>query len=184
MADSFNILDRAPRNPLLPTSALAQTYGRSNAVISDGALLLTGRLSVVAVDLPAGSLCSSISFLSRTTGATLPLNQWFCLIDSSLNVLAKSADDTTTAWGANTLKTLNLSSAYRTTYSGLHYLGIVVVATTVPTMAVVNVSSGTFSTITPVMAATSTTGLTDPASLGATAGALTATTVVPYAYVS
>jgi hypothetical protein len=186
VADQFNILDRPARNPLLPAGAIAQTFPRSNAVISDGAVLLSGRLSLVAIALDAGELVSSITFLSRTTAAIAPTNQWFALLNNAASpvLLGQTADDTSTAWGANTLKTLNMSTPYRTTYSGLHYLGIMVAAGTVPSMAVVNVSSGTFGAIAPVMAGTSTTGLTTPASFTSPALAPTGTTVVPYAYVS
>jgi hypothetical protein len=104
-------------------------------------------------------------------------------VDQSLNVLAKTADDTTTAWNLNTTKTLAISGGYTPTTDLPVYLGIMVAATTVPTLVQVGIST-VIGGLTPMIAATSTTGLTTPASLGATAGALTALNGLAYAYVS
>lgn len=170
---------------LRPTGAIAQTHTRI-VTVSDLAALSTGRLSLVAIYLPAGVTVNSISFLSRTTPAGTPTNQWFALLNNAASpvLLRQTADDTTTAWAANTVKTLALSSSFVTTYSGLHYVGIMVAAATVPTLTGVSLVSGVFGALTPLVYGTSTTGLTTPASFTSPASAPTASTIVPYAYVS
>lgn len=134
--------------------------------------------------LQRGRAISSITFVSAGQAAVTPTNQWFCLVDQSLNVLAKTADDTSTAWSTNAPKTLAISGGYTPTTDLAVYLGIVVAAGTVPTLIAVGVST-TVGGLTPMISATSTTGLTNPASLGATAGALTVLSGgLAYAYVS
>jgi hypothetical protein len=73
-------------------------------------LLSTGRVLLMPIWYEAGTVVNSITFLSGTTALSAGTNQWFALADSSYLTLAKSADDTSTAWGSNTLKTLNMSS--------------------------------------------------------------------------
>jgi hypothetical protein len=179
-------ISQAKVSYLRPTGSIAQTFPREVASISDLVVLVSGRLSLVAVDLPSGKVVTSISFLSRSTAGASLTNQWFALFDNSASpvLLRQTVDDTTTAWAANAVKTLALSSTFTTTYSGLHYLGIMVAGTTVPTMAGINVGSGTFASITPVIAGTSTTGLTTPGSFTSPASTPAGTTTVPYAYVS
>lgn len=183
MADQFNILDRAASTELVPTGGIAQTFNRYMP-LSDLAMLTSGTLHIVGLYLPAGSLVSSISFRSRTTAAVSPTNQWFGLFDSGLGKLALTADDTSTAWGANTKKTLNLSAAYRTTYSGLHYCGILVVAATPPSLLGVNAATAFVLGETPILNRASSTSLTDPASCPATVTGGSSSSNVPYAYVS
>lgn len=169
----------------LPTGALQSTFpgDRTNTTASSG-LLSTGRLTLAGgIVLQAGQTVSSITFAAGGTGAGTPTNQWFCLVDKNLNVLAKTADDTTTAWNLNATKTLAISGGYTPTTTIAVYAGIMVAATTVPTLIQVGIST-VVGGITPMIAATSTTGLTTPASLGATAGALTALAGLAYAYVS
>lgn len=172
----------AERDWDLPTGAKAQTYDRSLGASSNSDLL-SGRLTLVAVHLRAGQVISSITFFAASTALSGGSNQWFALYDSALGKLAVTADDTTTAWGGNSFKTLALTAPYTVLTSGLYYLGICVVATTVPTLrgpvTVANLNAAA-----PVLAGSSTTGLTDPASAPTTAAAITATVSTPYAYCS
>lgn len=169
----------------LPTGAIQSTIpGDRTAATGSAALLSTGRLTLAGgVVLQRGRTISSITFVAAGTGAGTPTNQWFCLVDQALNVLAKTVDDTTTAWSANAAKTLAISGGYTPTADIAVFLGINVTATTVPTLTQVGIATAVGG-LTPMIAATSTTGLTNPASLGATAGALTALAGLPYAYVS
>jgi hypothetical protein len=101
----------------------------------------SGWLYLVPIWLPKSTVISNISFTSgNTAGATLT-NQWFTLHNSSRVALARTADATSAAWAANTTKTLAIAqatagtaSSYTTTYSGLHYLGVMVAATTPPSL--------------------------------------------------
>jgi hypothetical protein len=96
-------------------------------------------------------------------------------------LVGQTVDDTSTAWAANSIKTLAFASPVTTTYSGLHYLGLCVAASTVPTGLAVQLHAG-ITGLTPMIAATADTGLT--ATAPTTAAALTAFANYPYAYVS
>ena len=172
-ADSANLL------ALAPTGAVAETYPRMTGTGSSQTAPTSGRLHLSAVYLPAGVTVSSITYLSGGTPGSGLTNQWFALYSSALALLAQTADDTTTAWGSTTTKTLTIASPVTTTYSGLHYVGIMVAASTVPTL--LGFTSSTHG-IAPITNGSSTTGLTTTAP--STAAALTAQTTTPYAYLS
>jgi hypothetical protein len=156
--------------------ALATTV----AIGISGTLYLAGG-AVLTPNVPV----TSITFISGGTAIVNPTNQWFCLVDQrTLAVLGKTTDDTNAAWANNSPKTLNLSSIYTPTVVQPVYLGIVIVAATVNSMRGIAPGGGSPNSLTPVLAGNSTAGLTDPASLGATAGAITAANGLPYAYAS
>lgn len=154
------------------------------AVADDLAALATGTLVLCAIDLPGGLNISNITFVSGATAAGTPVNQWFALYDSNLHKLAVTADDTSTAWAANAAKTLAIAApGYRTQGAGLFYLGCMVKATTVPTLAGVSLRAGVAG-LTPKLCGTSTSGLTTPSTAPDPAGALTTVNGIPYGYVS
>jgi hypothetical protein len=174
--------DLKPLSPLAPAGAVAETFPRAGATIANGATLTSGQLYMIAINLNVGVTVSSITFLSSTTAAVNPTNQWFALYSSDLALLAQTADDTNTAWGASAAKTLAIASPYTTTKSGLHYVGIMVKADTVPTLAAA-IALAVSNAVAPVSAGNSSSaGLTDAAP--ATAGAITGATRYPYAYLS
>lgn len=157
-------------NKKVLTGALYETFDRDlcDEVIS--VVLATGRLSLQAIYLPAGTTINSISIWSASTAAGTPTNQLFGLYDINLNRLATSNNDTTTAWAANSRKTLALTSAFTTTYSGLHYIAIMVTATTVPTLkGNTTKSGGQLNAALPTMGGSSTSGLTTALPATATA---------------
>lgn len=157
-------------NRYVLTGALYETFDRNLCDEVNTAVLSSGRLSLVAIYLPAGTTVSSISFWSATTAAGTPTNQLFGLYDSNLNLLRSSTNDTTTAWAANSRKTLSLTSAFTTTYSGIHYLGLMVTATTVPTIKGNTAKvGGQLNAGAPSMGGTSNTGLTTALPATATA---------------
>lgn len=152
------------------TGALYETFDRDlcDEVIS--VVLATGRLSLQAIYLPAGTTINSISIWSASTAAGTPTNQLFGLYDINLNLLRSSVNDTTTAWAANSRKTLALTSAFTTTSSGLYYLGIMVAATTVPTLkGNTTKNGGQLNAALPTMGGSSTSGLTTALPATATA---------------
>lgn len=175
------------RNQLwMPTGAISETYPRDNrgdacAVTSTGVLYLAGGLLV-----PANQTVTNVTFVSSTTPAGTPTNWWFCIVDQALNVLRKTADQTTTAWAASTAKTLALATTYTPTSDTPLYAGVMVKATTVPTFvgSVMSAGGTGHTALTPKFAGQSTGSLTTPASLGATAAALTPIGDLPYAYLS
>lgn len=170
----------------LPTNAISESLNGRQANTNIG-FLASGRLTLVALKpLPGGVTINSVTFVSGTTAVVTPSNQWFCLVDQSLNVLAKTVDDTTTAWAANSVKTLALSAAYTPTNDTAVYAGIVVVAATVPTLVGLQLAGGSNIVLqAPKMSGNSTAALTNPASLGATANAISGgENQQAYAYVS
>lgn len=169
-ANTSNNLTPLLHNKKVLSGALYETFDRDMCNEVNTAVLSSGRLSLQAIWLPANTTISSISFWSATTAAGTPTNQLFGLFDSSYNLLRSSTNDTTTAWAANSRKTLSLTSTFTTTYSGIHYLGIMVAATTVPTLKGNTAKvGGQLGAGAPTMGGTSTTGLTT--ALPATAAA-------------
>lgn len=172
-----------PRSPMRPsaTSAMYETFSREfGATTASGNFLLSQRLSMVGIWLPAGLTVTSISFMSAGTGATTPTVQLFGLYDSARALLRGTNDDGATAWNGTTVKTLALTSPFATTYSGLHYLGILVAAATVPTLYAAQ-PNATPTAIAPILCGTSNTGIS---ALPNPAAALTAIAVFAWAWVN
>jgi len=168
--NTTNSLTPLLNNRKVISGALYETFDRDlcDEVIS--VVLATGRLSLQAIYLPAGTTINSISIWSASTAAGTPTNQLFGLYDINLNLLRSSVNDTTTAWAANSKKTLALTSAFTTTYSGLHYLGLMVTATTVPTLkGNTTKNGGQLNAALPTMGGSSTSGLTTALPATATA---------------
>lgn len=116
------------------TGTIAETMPRQVCPEDNSPPLTSGTLHAAAIYLRAGQVVTNISFFSATTAAGVPTNQFFAIYNSAGGFLARSADDTTTAWAANTIKTLALTAAYTVQKSGFYYVAILVVATTVPTL--------------------------------------------------
>jgi hypothetical protein len=163
----------------------AETLDRNYLTEVDTSALSSGRLTLQAIWLNAGTVLSSISFCSATTAAGTPTHQIFGLFDSSRNLLMTTVDGTTTAWAANTVKTLALASGqfaliYQT---GLYYLGIMVTATTVPTLkGHTTLTASNLHSVAPILNGTADTGLTT--ALPAAAAAITVGTAQIWGAVS
>jgi len=98
--------------------------------------LTTQVMTSVPVFLVGGEVVTNLSFCSGATAAGTPTNWWFALYSSAATpaLLAQSADQTTGAWAANTIKTLALSAAQTITVTGVYWAAIMVKATTVPSL--------------------------------------------------
>lgn len=168
---------------LMPTGALVETVPREEAT-TNGNMLTSGRLQMVAIGLWAGLTITSISFVSSTTALSAGTNQWFGLFNSSREALRLTVDDTTTAWAARSVKTLALTSQYVVPTTGLYYLGVMVAATTVPTLACNPLLHADIGQIAPILTGSSTTTLTTPPALPFTAAAINSNLNRPYAWVS
>lgn len=168
----------------VPTNARGESFSREGASFMNIAGVLTsGRLQMVAVQYNVGRVVSNIAFFSGTSALAVGTNQWFGLFNSSLSRLALTADDTSTAWAADTEKILALTAPFTIPSSGLYYHGVMVAATSVPSLTGAAISStGVVLVKAPLLHASSTTGLTTPASCPATAGALTVANGQPYTY--
>jgi peptidoglycan/xylan/chitin deacetylase (PgdA/CDA1 family) len=167
-----------PRNAIDETVPRYQVTGSSTP--TSGTLRLCG-----SVLLPAGVPVKSITFVSDATALSAGTHQWFSLVrQSDLAVLAKTVNDTSTAWAVNVPKTLALSATYTPQEDTLAYVGVLIVATTPPALVATSTKSQLVG-MPPYLGGQSTTGLTDPASLGATAAAVvTSVGSVPYATVA
>lgn len=139
--DGSNFANMAGPWAMAPGGHWGETVFRS-FIGTDLAVLLSQRLNLYAIYLPKGITITSITFMSGGTGVGTGVHQLFGLFDNdagttsgtALALLRGSNDDTSTAWGTNSLKTLNLTSTYQTTRAGIFYIGILVQATTVPTL--------------------------------------------------
>ena len=130
--------------------------------------LTTQVMLSVAVPLQAGDVISNITFKSGATAADTPTNWWFALYSSAATpaLLSQSADQTTTAWAANTVKTLALASAQTITVPGVYYAALMVKATDLPSLigASVGIAGAAASILSSkVLAQTSGSSLTDTA---------------------
>lgn len=150
------------------TSSLASTFDRAMFAETNDGPLSSGRLNLYRIHLPKGLSVTNISFWSMTTALSGGQNQWFALFSSALAKLAVTADDTSTAWAANTKKTLAVTGGpYVTTVAGWYYVGIMIkVSTTLPTLATANTgtTAANYRGAAPTICGTSNTGLTNPAS--------------------
>lgn len=109
------------------------TVRREDVTTDVAATLVTTEVTLVAVALFAGDVITKIAVKSGATAANTPLNQWFALY-SAAALLGQTADQTTTAWGANTVKDLSLVTAVTIATTGIYYVGIGVKATAVPSL--------------------------------------------------
>jgi hypothetical protein len=115
----------------LPRVGLYDSAGDTGQVA-----LATGVMTSVPIALRAGDVITNISVRSGATAAGTPTNYWVALYSSASTpaLLSQSADQTSTAWAANTTKTLALASAQTITADGIYWVGIMVTATTPPTL--------------------------------------------------
>ena len=153
---------------------LGETMDRNLCPEVNTTIGTTGQIFCQAVWLTAGTTVTNISFCSATTGAGTPTHYVFALYDINRNLLASSADQTSTAWAANTLKTLAMGTPYLVPTTGLYYLMLSVVATTVPTIKGGTArTGGQLGATAPIMAGLSSTTystVTAPSTLGAITG--------------
>lgn len=151
------------------TNTFAETMPRETCPeVNTVAPTASGTLFMQAIYLKAGQLVSNITVSSATTAAGTPTAGRVGLYDASRNLRATSADQTTTAWAANTVKTLAMTTPYRVPTSGLYYIGFYMTATTVITMKGGTAKiGGQLASQVPILHGTSSTGLTttlpDPA---------------------
>lgn len=97
---------------------------------TDLTALTSGVMSSVALPLGAGEVVTNLTFKSGATAANGPTAWWFALYNPSGTLLAQTADQTSTAWAANTVKTLALSSPQVATTAGVYYAAVMMAAST------------------------------------------------------
>jgi hypothetical protein len=137
-------------------------------VNADLTTLTTQVMTAVALPLQPGDVVTNLTFKSGATAAGTPTNYWFALYSSATTpaLLSQTADQTSTAWAANTVKTLALATPQPITVAGVYYAAIMVKATTPPTLLGASVAlAGAAASIlsSKVLANTSGSSLTDTA---------------------
>jgi hypothetical protein len=172
---------RAERDPFLPTGAIASSIPR-NVPMNAAGSITSGRLRVVGLPLTAGQTVTSLTFLSGSAAAASPTHWWFSLHNPALALCRQTADQLTAAWPAATLMTLALSSPYVAPSTGLYYAGLMVAATTTPTIVGAAPMNAALMPVVPILTGDSTTGLTTTAPNPA--GALTAVQAEIWCYAS
>lgn len=174
----------APVRPNLgATGTIAETIPRELCPEVNTTAGASGTLFLQAIYLQAGQLVSNITIWSATTANVTATNGFFALYDASRNLLAQSANFTTEAWAANSAKTKAMTTPYRVPTSGLYYIGLLQVATTIATIKGGTAKTGgQLAAAAPILNGTSTTGLTT--TLPNPAAAITAGTASIYAAVS
>lgn len=167
-----------------PTVAVAENIDRAYGLVgTQTAVLTSGRLQLVGgFIVPGGQKVNRATFFSAGTNTAALTNSWAVLINANDNsIIGKSADFGSTAWGQFATRTFVFSD-YLPWVDVPVYVGLVCVGTTMPSLRTLNANSST-NGVAPMIAATANTGLTDPASL-TSVGALSATDMLPYCYLS
>lgn len=169
------IIDAIQADPTVPTGYFYQSTQRGPGVSTATlATQISGEVSLWAVALVAGQVLTQIEFASGTTALATGTHQWFALYDSGFNALAATIDGTNTAWAASAMKNLTIGWTFsagtwhaNTTFTipttGLYYIGVMIAATTVPTLTGGSLA-GFLSQLAPPVSASDTThtGLTTP----------------------
>ena len=165
------------------TNTLAETMPRETCPEVNTTAGATGTLFMQAIYLRAGMLVSNITIASATTAVATPTNGFYALYDANRNLLAQSANQGAAAWAANTVRTLAMTTPYRVPTSGIYYIGLLQVATTIATIKGGTAKTGgQLAGAVPILHGTSTTGLTT--ALPNPAAAITVGTATIYASVS
>ena len=170
----------------IASPVIAETVPRSSCS-ANLSVLTTQIVQLQAIELPPNQTVTTITYISGATAIVNATNWWFVLCDKNLVVKAVTADQLTTAWGTNTVKSLAVGTPYVTpNEADLYYVGIMVKAATVPTLrGPVAMGNAIMATaFTPTLCGASSTGQTTPPALAATLTAITGGVNYPYAAVS
>jgi hypothetical protein len=168
----------------IATQPFAQTFDRRYGTAAAFTPTST-TMYMTGIVLPAGKVVTGITFVSGATAESVGSHLWFALYRQDLTFMAQATDNTgAAAFGANTAFRMALTAPQTLTYSGLYYLAFCATAT-MPTLislvsAVANLN-GSITGMTPIVSATSSTGLAGVAP--SPAGVLTAIVNSLYAFV-
>jgi hypothetical protein len=136
--DALGFMDAAdPASPSTFYRHNMTRYGVYDSASDAGNVALTTQvMTSVPIKLVAGDVITNVSFVSGATAAGTPTNWWFALYDTQATpaLLAQTADQTSTAWAAFTVKTVALATVQTITKTGIYWVGIHAKATTVPTL--------------------------------------------------
>ena len=165
-----------------PTGMFRSNIDRSD-VPSDTAAITSGTMLSVPVLLFAGDVVTNLTFASGATAAGTPTHWFFALYDTAATpaLIGQSADQTTTAWAANTSKTLALAAPYTVRATGWYRASVSVTASTVPTLSGITVmTAASAGVVTGQIVLAQTSGSALGATAPATIASPTTATQVPY----
>lgn len=173
-------------------TAVAATMERGRATAASGALT-SGTVYLMEQPLPAGLSTAKCTMFTNTTAKTGGTHGWYVLTDSSLKVVAVTADqtDAATVWGAaSTGYPLPWTAAYTVPATALYYVGIMVAQSAggTPTISsatapAAGIAGATGITNGVALCGSSSTGQTTPPAIGATLTAISSSGVYQfYAY--
>jgi hypothetical protein len=179
-----------PTNYLAPAGAAYETFPRHSNPINSSISTGTGLLYLCAIALPVGFSIGWLYF--ATAGGSLNMTHWWLgLYDRNRVQLATTQDQTTTSLAGNAVNFASIAktaagpaSTFTTTYTGLHYIGFSMTASsTGPQLACGNGShSGIFGAA-PPLCGSSNSALTTPPAFPFTAAPISPSTGLVYAYV-
>jgi hypothetical protein len=150
----------------------AESIARTLAGVNIAAVA-SGTMIMQAIWLPAGTVISNLIAMSGTTASATQTNRWMALYDQNRALLRQSTDQTTTVLAASTQMTAAITP-YTTTYSGIHYIGMLTAGTTINSwIGGTPAAAAAIRGVAPILTGTSTTALTTTAP--GTAAAITAT---------
>jgi len=120
-----------PRTGIMaPTGVLAESYPRTLVTEYDANMFTSNSPFSQSVILTAGMVVTNCVFMSSDTGATSPTNYQAGIYNSEYSLEAYSADQLTTPWPANTLKSIPLLSPYLVPKTDLYFITLYMTATT------------------------------------------------------
>ena len=182
---------------LLPTGYIAQSMPSWSCNSNTLAAVASGTLRMVGIYLPINTTVSNITFVTGTTPGATITNVWAGLYDQNRVQLATTTTNTLSpaiagqALTASTAYTAAISTiasgasaTFTTTYSGLHYIGLMFAGTTSPTLTGFGGAGSVVTGLAPAISGSSDTGQTTPPAFAHTAGSLTALGGFPYVAVS
>lgn len=144
------------------SGAKAESIPRNLAGVNVAAVT-SGTLVMQAIWLPAGLVINNLITMSGTTASASQTNRWLALYDQNRSLLRQGPNATTTIISANTLWQ-DAITPFTTTYSGLHYIGIMTAATTPNSLiGVTAAANAAIRGVTPILTGNSSSGLTTTA---------------------
>lgn len=134
-----------------PPSGGWENIPRAHGNLGNQGALTSGRELVSRIWLPAGAVAQA-TFYSATTALVTGVNQWATVRDVLGNLLTngQSADRTNTAWATFSAKTFLFTSLVIPA-DGDYYVGLMVNATTVPSLTGVSMNTSAIGAIAPIM---------------------------------
>lgn len=156
----------SPARQVQPAATVAYTFDRNHATSAQATLM--GNVRAHLVGLTKGMVLTTAKMISGTTAGASLTNFWQCLLDTNLNVLAVTANDTSATWAADTVRSQAFTAPYTVTVSGAYYLAFMLAGTTSPTFPAIAYPAAVESlrNVSPVLFDVLATGQTTPPAVG------------------